>query len=317
LKIPDALANVGGFMSLVLPFITFIYSFYIDNEYYLFLYEHLYRLEIEKDENKIENRNKIIEIQVLKNASNKESDRPYTPEKQDIISKHDSSKLNILEKPINIIENYTNNNIIIFPNNPELVQSSPITNKNRKSLKMLKMIKKDNIIINKDVKKLIDYKSKEKELIKIGSCERFCYINCCCYTKTRNKKDKNYNLRYELINHAEAETSKKFDIIEVFKQFNQLRLLKKLLLDKNQCYLLDNRELHSLTNNKSETTDTIQDLNQINETENFDNLIEYLTIKNQNKDFSVTDLLLLSYLKEEMKNIVKENISDLYNFTNK
>jgi len=309
LKIPDALANVGGFMSLVLPFITFIYSFYIDNEYYLFLYEHLYRLEIEKDENKIENRNKIIEIQVLQDANKQQSDRSGTPEKQDNSYKHDSSKLNILARPSNFLEKDTNN-VINFPQNPEVLPKiSPTSNKNIKSLKILKMIKKDNTLVNKDVKKLLEYKDKDKEQIKIGNCERFCYINCCCYMKTRNKKDKNYNLRYELINHAETETSKKFDIIEVFKLFNQLRLLKKLLLDKNQCYLLDNRELHSLTHNKIETTDTIQDLNQIIETENFDNLIEYLKAKEQN--LSNIDLVLLSYLKEDIKNELKKKFPDL------
>jgi len=83
-----------------------------------------------------------------------------------------------------------------------------------------------------------------------------------------------------------------FDIVEFFKVLNQQRLLKKLLLNENQCYLLDNRELHTLTNNKGIEEDKeieknkvnegnanreIEDLEEREEKQSIEKLIEYIS----------------------------------------
>jgi len=77
------------------------------------------------------------------------------------------------------------------------------------------------------------------------------------------------------MNNAEAEIGKKFDIIKHLKHQNQIRLLKKLLLNENQCYLLENRELHILNNdktNKNSSIIEIEDLNIIIEKQRIDKL---------------------------------------------
>jgi len=302
LKIPDALANVGGFMGLVMPLIQFIFSFYIDNQYCIYLYNSLFKLEIEKENsigaNNIElemNLNKHLNLNINNNLENKEN-----LEKSNLYLNKDSSSADLFKNNSNNSHNLNYSHIEIVVPTP-----IPITKSNRKE----SFFKIKENVINKDVKQLISYKEKHKEKVTIRIPERFCYVNCCCY-KNNRMKNKNYNLRYELINLVELEIEKKTNIIEIFKIFSQFQLLKKLLLNENQCYLLENRELHTLANSKSTPIEEIEDLNEIKEKQRTEKLLEYLRKLSKANINSNIDILLLKYLNEELK--MKLNLNELY-----
>jgi len=287
IKIQDALANVGGFMGLVIEVIKTLISFYLDNEYGIFLYQNLFKLEIEKED---ESKEKDIPEQEISIELKPHSIKLEVKASNDLSydkseDKKDSSKREIL----GVVHD----------------QDQISFNKPRKSNLNFKL---KPVIINKEVKNLINYKDKKRETISIGRCERFCYL---CFSSFKSQR-KNFNLRLELINNAEAEISKKFDIIEHLKVQNQIRLLKKLLLNENQCYLLENRELHLLNNNKSIkmplTTVEIEDLDLITEKQKSAKLIEYLKNKKQDNSFSVVDTLLLKYSNQEMKAKIKTEV---------
>ena len=312
LKIPDALANAGGMMSLIMPIIEFLFSYYVDNLYSIFLYKNLFKLEIENDSHDSTNQYNNIDNTININKVNKDS--KINKELNDLkfnndisMDKKDSSRIEIVSIDENINENKAHSN--------------------KKISKLMQNFKLKETVINKDITKLINYKETSNEKVTIARCERFCFINCYCNSngsgnkngKDTKKENYNYNksnLRYELINLSETKLEKYFDIVELFKVLNQFRLLKKLLLNENQCYLLENRELHTLVNSKriwsnrgkslnQESEDLkdneIIDINDIKEKYRFEKLYEYLKIRKQENSFSNIDLVLLKYLDEDLK----------------
>jgi len=87
-----------------------------------------------------------------------------------------------------------------------------------------------------------------------------------------------------------------------------LRVIKKLLLNENQCFLLENRGMHTLTNSKSKPLGEIQDLDVVKFNESFRKCLEYLKSKKQEVGFSDIDLILIKYLKEEISSKINEEI---------
>jgi len=85
-----------------------------------------------------------------------------------------------------------------------------------------------------------------------------------------------------------------------------------LLLNENQCYLLENREFHTLTNKKSRPLDEIEDLFEINEKESFNRLINYIKLKKEENSFSNIDKLLLTYLNKDLKLKIMQEIDITY-----
>jgi len=84
------------------------------------------------------------------------------------------------------------------------------------------------------------------------------------------------------------------------------------LLNENQCYLLENREFHTLTNKKSRPLDEIEDLFEINEKESFNRLINYIKLKKEENSFSNIDKLLLTYLNKDLKLKIMQEIDITY-----
>lgn len=85
-----------------------------------------------------------------------------------------------------------------------------------------------------------------------------------------------------------------------------------MLLNENQCYLLENREFHTLTNKKSRPLDEIEDLFEINEKESFNRLINYIKLKKEENSFSNIDKLLLTYLNKDLKLKIMQEIDITY-----
>jgi len=244
----------------------------------MFLYENLFKLEIDSNE-KSDNEDRKIEL--------------------DIVNKANEINKDFYNKDISS-QDFLNNNNCQNSLNPESI---------RKTNKLNHNFKLKDIIINKDIQNLINYKKKKKEPVIVKSCERYCYVNCCCYNMIR-QKNKNYNLRYELMNNVETEIDNRFDIIKVFKLLNEFYLLKMLLLNETQCYLLKNREVQTITNNKSTPTEIIEDLNEVKEKQKINKLINYLKTKKHQNSFSNIDLLLLKFLNDDLKIQLKKDVEE-------
>ncbi len=69
LKVPELIANVGGILSLYMPLVEFVFSFYIDNQFNEFLIRELLKFEVEGEETK----EKSILDRNKENQENKEN----------------------------------------------------------------------------------------------------------------------------------------------------------------------------------------------------------------------------------------------------
>ncbi len=100
---------------------------------------------------------------------------------------------------------------------------------------------------------------------------------------------------------AEEVVSNKSEILELWKKLDQVSLLKKIILNENQCYMLNNRDLQTVINKRNSK---VRDLKLINEEKNNErkvNLIEYLKKKKSENDLNIIDNLLYKYLDEKLK----------------
>ncbi len=51
-----------------------------------------------------------------------------------------------------------------------------------------------------------------------------------------------------MLEAANREIFKKVEILEIFKNLDQFRLLRKLLLNKEQSFMIQNRDIHTIAN---------------------------------------------------------------------
>ncbi len=292
LKLPDAIATVGGFMSLITPLIDMLVQFYVDNQYQLFLYKKIFRLEIVKEEENIVEKksfnlvesmnmtrsNDLSYVELGLNISNKAS--VYSPKKiQDSKRASVNQQFNKPTTVTTVARNLNNEN-----NNSQ--------------------------VINKDLNLMINIKNKRAEQVDISYCEKFHFDYCLCSKVPKNKA------KYELMCAADEELSKKIDIFELLKNIDQLRLLTKLLLNENQTFMIQNREIHHIENYADSKKKEIKDLTEEKIKSKKAKLIAYLrSIKNSQNEGSLIDKILYKYLDEDLKEgIEKEVFSEDRNY---
>ena len=222
IKIPDIIAQVGGILSLFLPFVEYFLRIFIDNEYTIYLYYSLFQIQ-RMNEDSIDNinsSNKQIELKF-----NIEANSPII--ESNIISKSEFKTLKVEIVNKDLIRNYNSNQSNLHNTSNHVL----INNK----LRDLKFTKKE-IVLNKDIDKAIIAKNQKAVNLKISKSNRLTFL-CSCGA---SKIDKNG--LYKFINKLESELSIKCDFVEISKSLDQFRLLKKLL-NEGQCLLLNNREL--------------------------------------------------------------------------
>jgi len=108
---------------------------------------------------------------------------------------------------------------------------------------------------------------------------------------------------------ADMEISKKFNIISILKKNDQFDLLTKTLLNKNQSFMLKNRDLRNIIvneqnveyNHSKKMNNKNTDLNKKTIKKSIENLEAYLISKYKNKTFNISDQLLLSFLDDPIK----------------
>jgi len=112
-------------------------------------------------------------------------------------------------------------------------------------------------------------------------------------------------IKFELLIAAEEILEKKSDIKELFKIIDQLRLFKKIILNENQCFMIENRELQNINydNNKNSIL-KYNEMVEINK-EKYElkkkKLLDYLKKHKEENTFSTIDKLLLNYVDQELK----------------
>ena len=274
IKVPDIAAEVGGLFSLVYPFIDYFLRIFIDNEYTIYLYYSFFRI--------------------------KEYEKPYMNQNENIIQNEDGNKINNHEdielKNISYVKNsdfYNKNKIENLGNSTtnmlEAIQGRKSIlgiNQNR-----LKDITKKDVVLNKELDKIIVSKNKKASNIEISYRQRLLFICCCGESKI------NSNPSYRLINMVETELTKKCDFVQIVKSLDQFRLIKKIILNEGQCLMLNNRDFKILTQDSI----TNHDKKDIDEDEVIKKEISsYFKLRNEKNLVNQVDTLLLKYLRKEL-----------------
>ena len=263
-RFSDALANVGGIMSLFQMVLTFSFSYYLDIAYMAFLQDNF--LILNKEIVPI-NQVQKIEINTLK------------PKDISKIDFKDASQDDILK------------------------EKQPDTNKPKEELFKLNLaLNNKDIVLNKEIIKLINHKKHQLEYVKFGANER-CFYTYCCYKNGSNEEN---NLNFKLLKAANKEIDKRLEILDFIKVMDQLRLLQKIILNENQCFMLQNRELHRVIDTKIYTDDEEAKMKEEKESESRKKLLKYLATRKTEDSLSSTDKLLFNYMEENYKNEINE-----------
>ena len=179
---------------------------------------------------------------------------------------------------------------------------------NKKFLFQIKSIddKEKEIVLNKEIKQIIEYKRKQQHLedVYITTVERSFFTYCCCLIKN-DKSIEQKDLKYKLFEASNKEINKKIDALSFIKTLEQFNLIKKIVLNESQCYMLQNRELKRIIDTKIKTVEQENQEELETEKENKNKLLAYLNKKNQENSLSSVDLMLVNYLEPELKIEVK------------
>jgi len=281
LKLPDVIANVGGFIGLVQVIVEFLFSFYLDNEFNIYIYNKLYSLEIDNDNISEQKQNLSHFIELNKKDC---IDNDFAQIEKDVkYMNNNNSKLQ-------------SNNLDASGNN--LQQSSDKLKKFNTYQNILVKKNEKNMILNKEINKLIEFKSKKRRVIEIGLCERILFNYCCCKGDTIETK-----IRFALWAAVEKDLEQKSEIFETWKALDQHKLLMKLLLNENQSFMIQNAGKQLITNdsNWSLEQDKIKKLIEDNFELQKTKLSNYLEEKRQNNTLSDIDNFLFKNLDSELQ----------------
>jgi len=188
IKIPDVIAQVGGILSLFLPLLEIPLKIFIDNEYTLYLYKCLFKVQVVNDEKGDGDEGDIKDhnINNIKDFSLKVHKHNHNIQNENVYQQPDDSSLELQyqNKPIQPIQP-----IHFYPEQHSVIKSSNKQAKDRKSLILFG--KNDNrikdIVLNKEIDKIIAAKSKISNDIEITECNRLAYTYCCGKSKANSK----------------------------------------------------------------------------------------------------------------------------------
>ena len=287
IKVQDLVAAVGGFMSLIQSVAEFIFSFYQENHYYIAMIDKIFNLHFALHEN--ESPNQKLEIaHIDKEKDPNDSNKSISPmvelENFDIKDEKQKAKIdNEMMPPANIIGQNADLNV----------------NKTHIERKKLRHYGGP---LKKHISNIINEKKKKSESIKIGKFER-CKFYICCY-ETKIKDLNNINVwRYELMKEAESTLDKKSDILYLFKTYDQFSLIKKILLNENNLFMLENREKQNIFHTflSEDSVQQIRDINTAKQDLKKMKLEKYLKEANEKQSFTQVDKLLYQYLDESLR----------------
>ncbi len=281
IKIPLIVAQVGGVFNLFLLIINKIWNLHIDNEFTVYLMKKLFRLENEETEAKKNNFFKDFEVVNNNNRT------------------FDISTMKI-QKNVELIKIPGKQHDIVD------VTVRPFIDD--------KLMLEKNTLRNRQVEKIIEFKMKNMKEVEISSGKRL-YFQCCCFEKKWRSNNSSNKIKYELMRACEEEIKTKTEVDYIFKNLDQFRLLKKLLLNESQCFMLENREKHCIyntleenDNDKKELTERLRYLKDEKQNKCEKDLRTYLKQRKNENNLNDIDNLLVVYLKKDIKEKVKEDV---------
>jgi hypothetical protein len=153
---------------------------------------------------------------------------------------------------------------------------------------------------------LIKITNKKRDHIEISYMELFAFKYCLCCAS--DKDTLNNSIVNQLIFNAELEINKKIDTLSILSLFDQFRILKNILLNQNQCFMLDNIGkkvvYNKKINKKKDYTEAFLEMVKKKEKE----LIAYLKERNDSKELNEIDILLYSTIDEEIKEKIDKEV---------
>jgi len=303
-------------MDLILIIIQFFYDFYLDNEYSVFLYKKLFNLKFVEDNEIATEKMNIINFKQEDKANyNKE----INEDKNNNILQYNVSK----QQEVNIqsvSEKKESKNFLQDDNINKTFQSIQSDNKLSLAVNVNNIANENDEISNRELKnELRNIKAlKNKQILSVEiELKERCYLLYCwdCKSKKSNSNLKESFIKKELMIAADKNIDNKSNIFELWKYLDQFNILKKILLNENQCFMLHNINSQKEIKNKIDTERDysqddvmITDFYEIKNEKRKLKLLDYYRCKNKSQgiDNNIIDNLLWHYLDNEIKEYLQE-----------
>jgi len=143
-----------------------------------------------------------------------------------------------------------------------------------------------------------------------------CNLLNCSNNFSDNKEKK---FKKEIIIAADNIISDKAEIFELWKCLDQFKLLKKILLNENQCYMLNHIGLKEILNKIDKENHVLpeQEYPELKDIEGNKEkvrrlkLIEYYKLNKVKNESNNIDDLLWYYLDDEVKQVIEEELNKI------
>lgn len=285
IKVQYLAATVGGFFSLSFYVLKIIYYFYIEVHLQYFFYENLLNFRYDRSN----------EMQ----GSIKE-DGPINVNEVQLMTvipfeKHHESK----------------SDSVSFKIKPKSQHFQQLQENTRKNIRKLHMNSNKNIesVESKRLSNLVSHNEKRREKYDITFADLVSYRYCLDCFSAREKE--NQKTKHQLIYSAEFEIEKKLDMLKVLQSFDQFKILKQILLNQNQCYMLDNKGKSRIYNKRISSKADFSKVIEEKKVQKDLELIKYLREKKENDEISEVDRLLFNLMDEELKMKINEEVNIL------
>jgi len=306
IKIQEIAAIVGGFVSIFLTGIKFVFSFYLDNAYSLFLYEKLLNLEVDEEafnsyaNNNFGNNNKNNNDN--KNNYNNYNNNNHINVNQNVDISHNLNNQIELSNIGLSNNNYNNSSRDLGLNNHQNLSNLNNPNNPLNGPKIINKAKPLKEVKDIHLNELIKYNNKKRVKITPTFCGQCKYNYMSCKQTDRSKTSKT-----DLYCEADYEIVKKLDLIHMFKKHDQWNLLSQIVLNKEQYFMLKNRDLKTLVKEPNEIAFSEKMIHEINREKNIRELKTYVNFKSETKNLNSTDRVLLSFMQDDLKKEIKVN----------
>jgi hypothetical protein len=185
----------------------------------------------------------------------------------------DYSAEKIEKKIIDHIQTENEISIVPFENRSSKTDEKTIINENTENLKNERLDSKKK----EGVKSFLFFNQKPRESIDIDKCTIFKH-RFCCVRKVDSKEVNKYR-KTNLLNLAEKEINRRLDTLEMLKLIDQIDIIKRLILNENQVFMLNNKGKKILTNQFVEHDKDYEEEKIIVQLEHVEKLKKYLNKK--------------------------------------
>ena len=308
LKVQDVAATVGGFFSIVFYALKVIYYFYVENSLQYFYFQHLFDFYIydsgssisaenKKEEDPKEQGESVINIIPFQTHNdNQESE---------LISNKNMSKTN--QMVVNMENLNTYNKSAINDSDKNIMKEGMEGSKRSSAKKNSENSSPAKLWLDRSkMTTLISHMTKPKIAVDISERSVWNYKFCLCFIKKDSKG--NAKIINQLIYAATVEVDKRTSTLGILSLFEQFKVLKKVVLNENQCYMLDNKGKKPITNQEipslKEFTEAFEERNRSKE----EKLILYLKDKKLESGIVEVDYLLFKLMNEDLQKRINKQV---------